>query len=107
MKKTKNMSKKAREEKRAKVIIIAFAAVVILVLALALVQRLTQEEAVTVQYVITEAGHVHTASGEHVGSVEEIFGEGGIMVTEDGHVHAADGSHLGEIDVPVEETPAE
>ena len=98
MKKNKQMSKKARQEKRAKIILIAFLAVVVLVVALALVQRLTQEE--VVQYVVTEDGSVRTASGEYVGSVEEIFGEGGLMITEDGHVHAADGTHLGEINVP-------
>ena len=106
MKKNKQMSKKARQEKRAKIIIIAFLAVVVLVMALALVQRLTQEE--TVQYIVTEDGLVHTAGGEYVGSVEDIFGEGGLVVTEDGHVHAADGTHLGDIDVPAAaETEAE
>ena len=96
--KKNQMSKKARQKRREKVITIVFVAAVILVLALALVQRLTQEE--TVQYIVTEDGLIHTAGGEYVGSVEEIFGEGGLVVTEDGHVHAADGTHLGEIDVP-------
>ena len=98
MKKNNQMSKKERQKRREKVITIAFLAVVVLVLALALVQKLTQEE--TVQYVVTQDGHVHTASGEHVGSVEELFGEGGLVVTEDGHVHAPDGTHVGEVDVP-------
>ena len=75
---------------------IAFVAVVILVLALALVQKLTQEE--TIQYIVTEEGHVHMANGTHVGTVEEIFGENGLVVTEDGHIHAPDGTHLGSID---------
>ena len=98
MKKNNQMSKKERQKRREKVITIAFLAVVVLVLALALVQKLTQEE--TVQYVVTQDGHVHTASGEHVGSVEELFGDGGLVVTEDGHVHAPDGTHVGEVDVP-------
>ena len=107
MKKNKQMSKKARQERRAKIIIIAFLAVVILVVALALVQKLTQEE--TVQYIVTEDGQVHTASGAYVGTIAEIFGEGGLVVTEEGHVHAADGTHLGEINVPgtAEENAAE
>ena len=98
MKKNNQMSKKERQKRREKVITIAFLAVVVLVLALALVQKLTQEE--TVQYVVTQDGHVHTASGEHVGSIEELFGEGGLVVTEDGHVHAPDGTHVGEVEVP-------
>ena len=98
MKKNNQMSKKERQKRREKVITIAFLAVVVLVLALALVQKLTQEE--TVQYVVTQDGHVHTASGEHVGSVEELFGDGGLVVTEDGHVHAPDGTYVGEVDVP-------
>ena len=98
MKKNNQLSKKARQKRREKLITIAFLAVVVLVLALALVQKLTQEE--TVQYIVTEDGHVHTASGEHVGSIEELFGEGGLVVTEDGHVHAPDGTHVGEVEVP-------
>ena len=96
MKKNNQMSKKERQKKREKWITIAFVAVVILVLALALVQKLTQEE--TIQYIVTEEGHVHMANGTHVGTVEEIFGENGLVVTEDGHIHAPDGTHLGSID---------
>ena len=100
MKKNNQLSKKARQKRREKIITIAFVATLILVLALALIQNLTKEE--TVQYIVTQDGHVHTADGTHVGSVEEMFGENGVIVTEDGHVHAADGSHLGEIDVPAD-----
>ena len=46
--------------------------------------------------VVTEDGHVHTADGTHVGTVEEIFGEGAVA-TEDGHVHTEDGTHVGDI----------
>ena len=96
MKKNNQMSKKERQKKREKCITIAFVAVEILVLALALVQKLTQEE--TIQYIVTEEGHVHMANGTHVGTVEEIFGENGLVVTEEGHIHAPDGTHLGSID---------
>ena len=105
MKKNNQLSKKARQKKREKLITIAFVGTLILVLALALVQRLTKEE--TVQYVVTQDGHVHTADGAHVGTVEEMFGENGIVVTEDGHVHAADGSHLGDVEAPAEDASAE
>ena len=98
MKKNNQLSKKARQKKREKLITIAFVGTLILVLALALIQNLTKEE--SVQLVITQDGHVHTADGAHMGTVEEMFGENGIVVTEDGHVHAADGSHLGDVDVP-------
>ena len=100
MKKNYQMSKKERQKKREKLITIVFIGALVLVLALALIQSLTKEE--TVQYIVTQDGHVHTADGTHVGSVEEMFGENGVIVTEDGHVHAADGSHLGEIDVPAD-----
>ena len=96
MKKNNQMSKKERQKKREKVITIAFLAVVILVLALALVQKLTQEE--TIQYVVTEEGHVHMANGTHVGTVEEIFGANGLVITEDGRILAADGTHVGDVD---------
>ena len=96
--KKNQMRKKARQKKREKVITIVFVGAVVLVLALALVQRLRQED--TVQYIVTEEGHVHTANGVHVGTVEEIFGANGLVVTEDGHVHASDGTHLGEVDDP-------
>ena len=105
MKKNNQMSKKERQKKREKVITIAFLAVVILVLALALIQKLTQEE--TVQFVVTQDGHVHTANGEHVGTVEEMFGENGLVVTEDGHVHAPDGTHLGDAEVPAADAESE
>ena len=98
MKKNNQLSKKARQKKREKLITIAFLDTLILVLALALIQNLTQEK--TVQYVVTEEGHVHTADGTHVSTVEEMFGENGLVVTEDGHVHAADGTHLGSVDAP-------
>jgi len=100
MKKNNQLSKKARQKRREKIITIAFVGVLILVLALALIQNLTKEE--TVQFIVTQDGHVHTADGAHVGTVEEVFGENGVIVTEDGHVHAADGSHLGEVDVPAD-----
>ena len=102
--KTKNnnqMSKKDKQKRREKLITIAFIGVLVIVLALALIQHLTEDKAPqTVQVVITEDGHVHTTDGVHVGTVEEMFGENGIVVTEEGHVHAADGTHLGDVDVP-------
>jgi len=101
MKKNNQLSKKERQKRREKIITIAFAGVLILVLALALIQNLTKEE--SVQLVITQDGHVHTADGVHMGTVEEMFGENGIVVTEDGHVHASDGTHLGDVDVPADE----
>ena len=101
MKKNNQLSKKERQKRRERIITIAFAATLILVLVLALIQNLTKEE--TVQLIVTEDGHVHTVDGVHVGTVEEMFGENGVIVTEDGHVHTADGSHLGEVDVPAAE----
>lgn len=105
MKKNNQLSKKARQKKREKLITIAFVGTLILVLALALIQNLTKDE--VVQYVVTEEGHVHTADGTHVGTVEEMFGENGLVVTQDGHVHAADGTHLGDVEAPAEDASAE
>jgi len=108
MKKNHNLSKKERQRRREKIFFGALFGALILVAVLAVIELVMPEEE-GMQYLVTGDGHVHTMDGQHVGSVDEFFGEGGmdnLVVTEDGHVHTADGEHVGNI-AQVMEAPAE
>ena len=109
MKKTHNLSKKEKQKRREKVFFGVLFAALILVAVLAIVEAVMPKEEAGMQYLVTGDGHVHTMDGQHVGSVEEFFGEGAmdnLVVTKDGHVHTADGTHVGNI-AQVVEAPAE
>lgn len=92
------MSRKYRRKNRQKAFEVGFIALlvaaVVLVGALIVVQ-LTQGAGDDPGYVVTQDGHVHAPDGTHIGTYEEVFGEGGYVVTEGGHVHAPDGTHVG------------
>lgn len=108
--KKNNMSKKERQKRREKIFFGVLFGALILVAALAVYELVTPEPAQEgMQYLVTGDGHVHTIDGQHVGTVDEFFGEGAmdnLVVTEDGHVHTADGTHVGSI-AQVTEVPAE
>lgn len=89
--------RKARQERREKIFFGVLFGSLALIVIMTVVQLVTGGGDQSVTYVVTEEGHVHTSDGQHVGTVEEVFGENGlnVTVTEDGHVHGADGSHLG------------
>lgn len=109
MKKNHNLSKKERQSRREKVFFGVLFGALILVAVLAVIEAVMPKEEEGMQYQVTGDGHVHTMDGQHVGSVDEFFGEGGmdnLVVTEDGHVHTADGEHVGNI-AQVMEAPAE
>lgn len=109
MKKNHNLSKKERQRRREKLFFGVLFAALILVVVLAIVEAVMPKEEAGMQYLVTGDGHVHTMDGQHVGTVEEFFGEGAMddfVVTEDGHVHTADGTHVGNI-AQVMEAPAE
>lgn len=110
MKKNHNLSKKARQSRREKIFFGVLFGALILVAVLAVYEMVTPEPAQEgMQYLVTGDGHVHTMDGQHVGTVDEFFGEGAmdnLVVTEEGHVHTADGTHVGNI-AQVTEVPAE
>ena len=108
MKKNHNLSKKERQSRREKVFFGVLFGALILVAVLAVIEAVMPKEEAGMQYLVTGDGHVHTMDGQHIGSVEEFFGEEGmdLVVTEDGHVHTADGQHVGNI-AQVVEAPAE
>lgn len=108
MKKNHNLSKKEKQRRKEKLFFGVLFAALILVAVYAVVQALMPKEEEGMQYLVTGDGHVHTMDGQHLGSIEEFFGEAGmnLVVTEDGHVHTADGQHVGNI-AQVVEAPAE
>lgn len=110
MKKKNNISKKDKQKRREKFFFGVLFGALVLVAVLAVYELVTPEPAQEgMQYLVTGDGHVHTLDGQHIGSVDEFFGEGamdGFVVTEDGHVHTADGTHVGNI-AQVTEVPAE
>lgn len=76
MKKNHNLSKKERQRRREKIFFGALFGALILVAVLAVIELVMPEEE-GMQYLVTGDGHVHTMDGQHVGSVDEFFGEGG------------------------------
>ena len=109
MKKNHNLSKKEKQRRKEKIFFGVLFGALILVAVLAIVETVMSKEEVGTQYLVTGDGHVHTMDGQHVGTVDEFFGEGAmdnLVVTEDGHVHTADGVHVGSI-AQVTEAPAD
>lgn len=57
-------------------------------------------------YAITADGHVHDASGNHIGDVYDMLESGELTLSADGHIHDQDGNHVGDLsqltDVPAE-----
>ena len=96
MKKQKNMSKKLRQKKLEQILIIALVVVMILGSVWGIVDFAGSDNGATT---VTTDGHIHTADGQHIGTLEEIFGAAGVgaTITEEGHIHAADGTELGTI----------
>ncbi len=93
MKKKSFRSKKAMQKKRLAIFGGILIALVVLLIVVGVVDLINGNDNTLT---ITADGHVHTADGQHLGSVEEIFGEG-VTVSEDGHIHAEDGSHVGDL----------
>ena len=110
MKKKNYISKKEKQKRREKLFFGVLFGALILVAVYAVYELVTPDPVQeATQYLVTGEGHVHTMDGQHIGTVDEIFGEGAmdsLVVTEDGHVHTADGQHVGGI-AEVTETPAE
>ena len=99
MKKNTVRSKKTQQKKTEKLFIRVMCVLLVLVMILGLVEAVIGGGSNTGStYTVTEDGHVHAADGSHIGTVEELFGEGaGTVVTEDGHIHAEDGTHIGTV----------
>lgn len=98
MKKNTVRSKKTQQKKTEKLFIRVMCVLLALVMILGLVEAVIGGNNTGSTYTVTEDGHVHAADGTHLGTVEELFGEGaGTVVTEDGHIHAEDGTHIGTV----------
>ena len=48
-------------------------------------------------YVITDDGHVHDGSGNHLGDLYEMVESGQLTLTADGHIHDPNGNHIGDV----------
>lgn len=93
----KKTGKGARHMKREDVFMRGVIAAVVILAVLLAVYALTNRDGES--YVVTTEGHVHTESGEHVSSLEELYGVSvdEITVTEGGHIHMLDGTHLADL----------
>ena len=112
MKKKYYTARQIRQKKQERIFFGVIIGLVIVVAVLAIVQIVTGGN--DNGYVVTEEGHIHTADGQHVSTLEEMLAQdgSGLTVTEDGHIHTADGQHLGTVNVggtsdENAETPAE